>query len=320
MVIRGTADSNGALWLITYAGPGKLENALTQISPAGDLIDNYRPTMPLKPGEWVSNLTPAANRQGVGLLASIASGGKDLTFEGAFFLPIEATGLGAAVRVSGPGPQFPDMIGFGISEFIAAGDQAPLTLLKLSSQGSVLWRRSFSRRLVLPTVSASESGNLFVLSQAGDHLDLRVLDSIGRLLLSKSIAAKQGVVEANAGGGCTILCSIGNAGRNNKVFLLTLDRQLRTVHRVETTLVGWGGRTYRMIATPHGELIAGEGPEPNYRNPRTVLAEFDRSGRRIWQQTIATQWTPLLAAFPSGFYIVRESFPGEGMDVEKYSW
>src|SRR5579871_261934 len=100
LVPVGSADDAGTLWLITHAGPGKPEKFLIRIEPNGQFFGKYDPTMPLKPIEWVSYLSPATSGQSVGLLASIASGGQQQTFEGAFFIPIRADGLGAARRIA----------------------------------------------------------------------------------------------------------------------------------------------------------------------------------------------------------------------------
>jgi hypothetical protein len=323
LVPNGIADYSGTLWLITHAGPGKPEESLTRINPDGRLIDNYQPKLPLNPIERVASLAPAVSERSVGLLASIVSGGRDQTFEGAFFVPVGGDGLGSPVRIAGRGPQFPTMIGAG-ADFIAAGDQEPLTLVKLESSGKVLWRRSFSPKLVLPTVSIGSSGSVFVLSQEDEDNDIRLqmLDSSGLLLRSKRIAAKQGVIVADPGGGCSVLFSIGIGGKDNKVFLMTLNPELRQLSQVQTPLVAWTGRTYQLISTLHGHLIVGPGPEPSPQKvaPTKILAEFDRSGTLVWQRLIASLETPLLVPFHSGFYLVRELFEGKGMDIEKYAY
>ena len=82
------SDDQGTLWLITKErgrpAPG---DVLTRIDPDGQVTGSYRPALPLKPLEWVDSLAPAVSGHSAGLLASLASGGKDQTFEGAFFLP-----------------------------------------------------------------------------------------------------------------------------------------------------------------------------------------------------------------------------------------
>jgi hypothetical protein len=318
-VLDGIADDTGTLWLITHAGPGKPNRSLTKINPDGQLLANYNPVLPLNPFEWVADLSPAASGKSVGLLASLVSGGRDQTFEGAFFMPVGADGLGNPVRIASRGPQFPTMIGAGSDEFVVAGDQEPLTLLRLDFSGKVLWRRSFSRALVLPIVSIGTSGSIFVVSQGGSYLLVDMLGSSGRVLRSKRISAKQGTVVSDSEGGCTLLVSTGFNGKDNKVYLLTLDKNLNQLNRVETPLVGWGGRAYQLISTPHGHLVVGEGPTLNLQKeiPK-LIAEFDRSGTLIWQQVTSSLASPLLAPFASGFYLVRDDLEGRGMDIEKY--
>ena len=178
----------------------------------------------------------------------------------------------------------------------------------------MLWRRSFSRNLVLPTVAVSADRKILVVSQGGSYLQVQLLDESGRPLLSKKIAARQGTVAADTGGGWSILLSKGVTGEENRVYLIALDPTLRQSNEVETPLRGRGGRTYQLISTPHGHLIIGEGPDGR----RQTIAEFDSSGKLMWQQARSDRFTPLLVPFRFGFYIVNDVSGREGMDVEKY--
>ena len=58
-----------------------------------------------------------------------------MKFEGAFFMSVGPEGPGAPARIAECGPQFLTMIGAGSGEFIAAGDQRPLTLLSYAGIG-----------------------------------------------------------------------------------------------------------------------------------------------------------------------------------------
>jgi hypothetical protein len=317
---RGVSDDRGTLWLITHAGPGRPQESLTKIDPDGQLSANYTPTLPLRPIEGIAYLTPAQSGSSVALLASIASGGREQTFEGAFFAPVEESGFGAPVRVAGRGAQFQTMAGAEPDQFIAAGDQEPLTLMKLDATGKVLWRRTFSSKLVLPVVSVGRSGAIFVLSQAGAYILLEKLDPAGHVVRSKRVPAKQGTVVADPQGGCSLLFSAQFGGKDNRVYLLRLDSELRQLSQTATPLVGLGGRTYQLISTPHGHLAVGEGTErnPQRATPTNILAEFNESGALLWQQPLTSLATPILAPFHSGFYLVREIFEGRGIDIEKY--
>lgn len=316
----GAAEPGGALWLITHRRPG-IENELTRIDTNGELGPSYRPIFLLKPIEWISYLTPAVSGGRVGLLASVTNGGKDQTFEGAFFVQVEADGLGTPVRIAGRGPQFPALVGAGAGMFIAAGDQEPLTLILLDAAGQALWRRSFSHKLVLPEVSVGSSGKIFVVSQGGDYILLQVLDSVGRVLRSKRVSAAQATVAADRDGGCSLLFSPKSNG--DEVFLRTYDDQLRPVSQLETSLTGSRGRTYQLITTHRGHLVVGESRERRVYAPNppstNVLAEFDRSGALLWQKEISARITPQLICFDAGFFIVDTSH-GRGIDVEKYAY
>jgi hypothetical protein len=310
----GAATEGGALWLIARSGPGKNEE-LSKIDPEGQLSGTFSPRLPLNPIEWVDYLSPAASGDRVGLLANVISGGRYQTHEGAFFVPVEAGGLGSARRIAGrDGPQFPHLIGDGVGQFIAVGDQEPLTLLKLDATGAQQWRRSFSSKLVLSEVSVGADGNIFVLSQGGNYILLQLLDKTGRLLRSKRIAAKQGTVAANADGGYSILLSKRNGGKENRVYLTSLSETLGESKEIETPLRGRGGRTYQLISTPRGHVVIGEGAEQQQQ----ILAEFDRLGKPIWQQMIPGSFTPLLVPFKAGFYVVTPLAEVKGTRVEKY--
>jgi hypothetical protein len=119
-----------------------------------------------------------------------------------------------------------------------------------------------------------------------------------------------------------LLFSTRYGGEDNTVFLLTLDQTLHQLSQVETPLVGRSGRNYQLISSPHGHLVIGESPDPKPRqlvfNRTNRLAEFDRSGSLLWQQSISALVPPLLVPFRSGFYLVRELFDVKGMDIEKY--
>ncbi len=308
----GASDQEGTLWLIASPGPGKPEE-LTRIDPNGEVSGTFNPNLPLNPIQWVDYLSPATSGNTVGLLANLVSGGRDQTHEGAYFVPIGVDGLGPPVRVAAQeGPQFPHLIGDGTGQFIAIGDQEPLTLMKLDANGTQQWRQSFSRKLVLPEVAVGPNGNIFMVSQGGRYILLQILDRTGRLLASKRIAAKQGTVSANADGGCTVLLSKRYNGKDNRVYLRRFSQTLREGSEIETPLFAWG-RTYQLISTPRGHLAIGEGAE----SLQHIIAEFDNSGKPIWQQTVPTRY-PLLVPFKTGFYIVDGAAESGGTSIEKY--
>lgn len=320
LVPEGVSDDTGTLWLKVHY-PHTFKDFLVRIDASGTLVDTIRPQFPLRPIERVAYLSPAVSAGQVGLLASLASGGKDETFEGALFAPISANGLGAPVRVAGRGPQFPTLVGTGDGRFIAAGDQEPLTIIKLDGSGTILWKRSFSRHLVLPTVSVGDAGTIFVLSQAGHGLVLQVLNADGQLVKSRRIAAAQGTVLSDPSGGCTLLCSRQCNGAENVVYLIRLDAELQQIAEVKTPLVGLGGRDYVLHRSPHGYLVIGRcciDRDRRWVSP-SMVAEFDDSGKLLWQHLLRSTGSPLLVPFRAGFYLVQDAATnGEGIDIERY--
>ena len=313
-ITGGVSDEVNALWLVPQAGPG----ALIKIGADGQLAGTYYVHLPLRADEWIESLCPAVTGHNVGLLASLVSGGRLQTFEGAFFIPVGSDGLGVPKRVAGQGPQYLTMVGTEADQFIAAGDQEPLTLLKLDRTGTVLWRRSFSRKLVLPTLDVGPNGGMFMLSQSegGDYVLLQSIDQSGNILASKRISAAQGTVKADREGGCSVLLSKSFHGKDNRVYLATFDRTLRQLREVETPLYGRGGCNYQLILTPTGHLLIGE----SFELGRQVIAEYHSSGTLRWQQEISSEFTPLLVPSRTGFYVVRNRLSAKSFDVERYSW
>jgi hypothetical protein len=314
LVPEASADDAGTLWLITSVGHGNPYESLTRIEPDGRVSGTYDPMIAIKPIEDLGHLTLATSGQNVGLLANITSGGRVQTVEGAFFLSMGREGLNPAKRIAGKGPQFLVLAGNGKGQFIAAGDQEPLTLLKLDAIGNRLWRRSFSKELVLPDVAVGANGNTFVLSEGDSSILIQVLAETGRLVKSKQIVAHQGTVVADGDGGCTILFSKGDGGKENRVYLSSLDPKMRASKEIETPLRGWSGRTYQLISTPRGHLAIGESAEEKQQ----IMVEFDKLGRELWQQEIVGYRSPDLVPFKSGFYLVWDGVGREGVEVEKY--
>jgi outer membrane protein assembly factor BamB len=311
----GATDDAGTLWLMTYAGPGKPDEFLTRIEPDGTLSGRFDPIVPLGLDQWIDYLSIATSGDAVGLLANLVSGGREQISEGAFFIPVGRDGLGTPKRVAGRGPQFTNLIGNRNGQFIAPGDQEPLTILKLDANGSLVWRRSFTRNLVLPHAAVGTSGKIFVLSQGSSYIAIQVLDEAGRVIRSRRMYAKQGIAVADRDGDFSILFSKGVGGKGNRVYLTSFDQMLRQkLREVATPLVGKGGRTYQLIWTPLGHLMVGEGPEPDHQ----IMAEFDKSGRLIWQTDIPGPFAPLLIPFSTGFYVVADNTRGRDLTVEKY--
>jgi hypothetical protein len=313
---EGTSSEDGTLWLIVRPSPGKPEE-LTRISPDGNVTGTFAPAVPLNPIQWVDYLSPATSGNRTGLLVNVVSGRKNQTQEGAFFLPVGSNGLGPPIQIAPrEGPQFPHLIGDGTGQFIAIGDQSPITLMKLGATGNQIWRRSFTSKFVLPDAAVSAKGEIFVLSEGGGHVLLQLLDQTGRVLRSKGLAAKQGTVVANEDGGCTVLLSKKYGGRDNRVYLVRLSQTLGEQSEIETPLVGWGGREYQLISSPRGHLAVG----PGTGQEQQILVEFDKSGKLLWQRAISSPFTPRLIPFHSGFYLVK-AVPvteGGGTIVEKY--
>lgn len=323
LVPVGTTEEDGTLWMI--AGKPVFEESLVKISFSGELLKAYpRPDPPTRL-EWISYLSPAVSGGKVGLLASLASGGQNQTFEGALFFPVVPKRLLPPVRVSGRGPQFPTLVGTDSADFLAVGDQSPLTVIKIDSAGKVIWRESFSSKLVLPDVSVGLGGNAFVVAQGATYVLVQKVDVAGHVSASRRLSAKQATVIADSDGGCSLLYSKDWNGDRNRVQYVKLDNNLHKIREDVTPLIAWSGRTYEIVSSRHGYLIAGEGPPPPNFNPakdtpRAVIAELDRSGRLMWQSPREALTPPLLLTFGNGFYVVSDGTHPEGMIVESYAY
>jgi hypothetical protein len=322
LVPTGVADEAGNLWLITHDGPRKPHDFITKIDPDGLQAGKLDLEVPLTPIQMVGSIMPGTSENSVALLASVTSGGRDMKLEGAYFVPVLGGELGLPILIKPFGAIYPVLTGVRRGQFVAASDQSPIVLVKLDATGKMLWRRSLSHGLALPTVSLGSAGTIFVLAQGKDYLSLQTLDPSGRTMNSQRISARSGLVVADPDGGCTVLFSDGYNGKDNVVSLATFDEHLRQSLRAKTPFTAGGGRTYQLMVSPHGHLIVGEGPTPNPpKFVRTnIVAELDGAGTVLWQQKIESLVQPLLVPFRSGFYIVRECSEGAGFDVEKYAF
>ena len=137
------------------------------------------------------------------------------------------------------------------------------------------------------------------------------------MIRSKRIAALQGDVQGDPEGGCSLLVSKGVGGKDNQVYFLTINRRIHELNQIKTPFVGWGGRSYQLFLSLHGHLAIGKAAEQHYPGLRTmIVAEFDKSGRLIWQRDLSSLGRPMLVPFHSGYYLIAPLLGG--MDVWKY--
>lgn len=299
---QATADQNEDLWLSCHDYL-KQANGILHFSAAGRLVDLEKPhlKLPTSLDRDSAEFFLAASRNNLGLLINFDRvEGRASYFEGAFFTRIATDGIGAPRRISGPGPWFRCIVGSPDGGFLVAGDQEPLTLIKLSASGELQWRRSFSRRLVLPDVAVTTTRESYVAARAGPSVVVQRINADGQLIRRTSFPASQATVVVDPGGGCTLMYSIFARGKQGSVFLTALNQELRRLWTEPTPFIDKTGRTYQLIRKPDGYVALGDGKGAK----TTVLAGFDPSGRLVWRQRFQADFTPLLVPTVSGFYLV----------------
>ena len=118
---------------------------------------------------WGRNaIQMASSGPTVGVLVSATRWeGRAAYFEGAYFMLLKNGELTTPVRISAPGPQFIELVPYRDGEYLAGGDQEPLTQIRLRSDGTIVWRRQISSKLVLPQLAVGPNGDIYVVSQAG---------------------------------------------------------------------------------------------------------------------------------------------------------
>jgi hypothetical protein len=160
----GTVDEHDNLWLVCpKVNGGSVIGSLLQIDSAGKMrLERELPlTLPATANGLTMDIQMASSGPTIGVLVSTTLWeGRSASFEGADFMRLRSGELMTPVRISAPGPQFIELVPYGDGEYLAGGDQEPLTLIRLRSDGTVVWRREISRKLVLPQLAAGPNGDI----------------------------------------------------------------------------------------------------------------------------------------------------------------
>jgi hypothetical protein len=155
-----------------------------------------------------------------------------------------------------------------------------------ASSYNLEWRRDFPFQCgIVPVGAAADDGTLWLIAHAGPGKPQR------------------------------FLVRIDPSGQSIKKYDPTLPlRRLEWVSYLSPAASGQSVGLLASVSSGGGHLAIGEGPSPHQQ----VFAEFDRSGRLIWQQTSSAPYPQLLVPFKTGFYVIRDLFEGEGMNIDKY--
>jgi hypothetical protein len=314
---RGVVDDKDDLWLVCEGIAGRESlGSLLRVDHTGNLLAQAAlgVTLPESATGEITNVELAFNRGQIGVLLNLTrSEGRVEYFEGAFFLTLHNDALSVPSRISGPGPQFLELLPYVDRDYLAAGDQEPLTLVRFHADGAIAWRRVLSRKLALPQLAAAVNGDIYVVSQGGSRLAVHRFNSQGVILGTGSIIAKQGSVEVASNENIVVIYSVG--GVSNRVYITSLDKSLRRLWTASTPLLGKGGRTYQIMA--HSDGLVGIGDAE--ANGMATLIGLDNSGTIIWRDSVRTRISPpRLLRTQAGFYMISTNL--KGFEVTKQAF
>ncbi len=297
-------DAHDGFW--TLADEDFSPSRLLHISSGGQLLNRYELSAPYKtstPWEGADFHFASLSSGKIGVLIDYShANGKTIYFEGATFGSLDDSGnLSALKEIARPGPQYKEFVSLSDDEFLAIGDQAPEIIIRLDSDGGVLWKRKFPSSWVLPSAAPLENGAACIVSpeSAKRWLHLIRLDKMGVVRQQTSIAAGRAHAAGGPDGTCAVLYDREPNYGSGQFFLATFDRSLHHVWTTEVKFSAPQGGVYHLLGLHDGYLVAADSEDSLF------LAKYDFSGKLLWSvldhsRTVPTQ----VAATSDGFYLI----------------
>lgn len=62
------------------------------------------------------------------------------------------------------GPDYKQLVALSDDQFLVLGDQSPMVIIRISSDGDIVWRRTFPSHWVLPSGAALDNGSSCIVS------------------------------------------------------------------------------------------------------------------------------------------------------------
>ncbi len=306
--VLGTAvsDNNGGVWLITE---GSIQGRLVHISPNGDwleaidLLPSLNPQAPANSVEF--QLAVSASGK-LALLARYSHAiGNAFYFDGAKFATVDPDGkVSLQKNVAETGPEYKDFIALSDDHYLALGDQDPLTIIRLDSEGMPSWRRRFPSSWVLPSAAPLPNGASCVASpgNASHQVHVIILDKSGIVLHRTEIAARRALAAPGPSGACAILFDREPTLSGAQYFLTAFDPSFRRQWTTAVNFPASYGGVFSLVKLGDGYLIAAEAESKD----SLFLAKYDFSGQLVWSTLDSSRQVPsLVVPAGEGFYLIN---------------
>ncbi len=293
-------DHAGNLWTV-----GPWSNRLMCIRADGEMVVNTELPKETWPASTVGGPLFSLAVSPLGTVVVIAryshSVGRTIYSDGAAFALVNPDGkLGPVKKVAGPGLEYKELVALSDEHFLLIGDQSPMIVVRISSDGDATWRRTFPANWVLPSGAALPDGSSCIVSPDDGRplLHLVWIDKNGAVSHREQLAAGRSSA-VSSGGSCTILYDSEPGLRRGEFHLTSFDRNF---HRAWTTDVldsAPQGGVYGAAAVSDGYVVTiglRDGLYP---------AKFGLAGRRLWAATDASRdYAHLLVPAGDSFYLI----------------
>jgi PQQ-like domain len=303
------ADHAGNLWAVSDY---HRSDRLICIRPDGQIVVNTELPNEISPVSSVGGPLFSLAVSTAGAVALVAryshAVGKAIYFDGAAVATVNSDGMIGPVRkVAGSGPEYKEFVATSDEHFLLIGDQSPMRILRLSSDGKVTWRRTFPANWVLPSAAALENGASCIVSpdyrRALSHLVW--IDKNGALQHQEQVVAR-GSVAASSKGSCTILYD-REPGLHRADFCLTsYDPSFKRIWTTPVIASAPKGDVYGVAAVSDGYVVT-IGLEEGL-----FLAKYALGGQPLWAATDGSrQYAALIVPAGDTFYLIGGGLRGD---------
>jgi hypothetical protein len=175
-----------------------------------------------------------------------------------------------------------------------------MVIIRISSDGDIVWRRTFPSHWVLPSGAALDNGSSCIVSPDYGRalLHLIWIDKSGVVRHREQLAARRSEA-ASATGSCAILYDREPGLRHGEFFLTSFDQHFRRVWTVRVLDSAPQGGVYGMAAVSDGYVLAIGIKDGSF------LAKYSFTGQLRWSATeTSRQDAKLVIAAGDGFYLI----------------
>ncbi len=303
------ADHAGNLWAVSDY---HRSDRLICIGPDGQMAVNTELPKEMRPVSPVGGPFFSLAVSTMGAVALVAryshAVGSGIYFDGAAFATVNSDGaIGPVKKVAGSGPEYKDFVAMSDEYFLLIGDQSPMRILRLSSEGNVTWHRTFPANWVLPSAAALENGASCIVSpdyrRALSHL-VRI-DKNGKLQHQEQFVAR-GSEAASSKGSCTILYDREPGLRRADFCLTSYGAGFKRIWTTPVIASVPKGGVYGMAAVSDGYVVTIGLQEGLF------LAKYAPGGQALWAATDSSrQYAALTIPAGDTFYLIGAGPKGD---------